>query len=160
MAREYRHHRKTIRKILRGEEPGYRRRQAAGEPQMGPVAELIREWLAADRASPPKQRHTARRIYHRLVSEAGFGGAESTVRRWVSRCRAELGLGAAATAIPLDPAAGVEAEVDWGRAEVIMAGRRQEVKLFCLRSRYSGQAFVRAYPWERQEMFFDGHEAA
>ena len=26
-----------------------------------------------------------------------------------------------------------------------------------MRSRYSGKAFVRAYPWERQEMFFDGH---
>jgi len=43
LAREYGHHRKTIRKILRGEEPGYRRRQAAGEPRMVPVAELIRE---------------------------------------------------------------------------------------------------------------------
>ena len=26
-----------------------------------------------------------------------------------------------------------------------------------MRSRYSGKAFVRAYPWERQEMFLDGH---
>lgn len=162
LAREYGHHRTTIRKILRGEEPGYRRAREVAHPMMDQVAAVIRGWLLADRESPSKQRHTARRVFHRLVIEHGFSGAESTVRRWVRQCRVELGLGPAASgaAIPLDPASGVEAEVDWGRAVVIMAGRRQEVKLFCLRSRYSGQAFVRAYPWERQEMFFDGHEAA
>jgi hypothetical protein len=31
------------------------------------------------------------------------------------------------------------------------------VKLFVMRSRYSGKPFIRAYPWERQEMFFDAH---
>ena len=38
-----------------------------------------------------------------------------------------------------------------------MNGEDRQVKLFCMRSRYSGKAFVRAYPWERQEMFLDGH---
>ena len=41
-----------------------------------------------------------------------------------------------------------------------MAGERSRVKLFVMRSRYSGKAFVRAYPWERQEMFFDAHMRA
>ena len=31
----------------------------------------------------PKQSHTARRIYKRLVDEKGFTGAESTIRRVV-----------------------------------------------------------------------------
>jgi hypothetical protein len=38
-----------------------------------------------------------------------------------------------------------------------MAGQLVTVKIFCMRSRYSGKSFVRAYPMERQEMFFDGH---
>ena len=38
-----------------------------------------------------------------------------------------------------------------------MNGQDRQVKLFCMRSRYSGKAFVRAYPWGRQEMFLDGH---
>jgi len=162
LAREYGHHRKTIRKILQGEEPGYRRSREPAHPRMDGVAEVIKGWLRSDRTSPRKQRHTARRIFQRLVDEHGFPGAESTVRRWVRQCKAEMGLGPAANeaVLPLDPAVGEEAEVDWGRAWVILAGRRQEVKLFCLRSRYSGKAFVRAYPWERQEMFFDGHMAA
>ena len=160
LAREYGHHRKTIRKILAGQEPVYRRRKEAAEPVMAEVGWLVRGWLEQDRAAPPKQRHTARRIWQRLVAEHGFRGAESTVRRWVRGCKAAAGWDQPAAVLPLDPAAGVEAEVDWGRAWVELAGRRTEVKLFCLRSRYSGQAFVRAYPWERQEMFFDGHLAA
>ena len=49
-----------------------------------------------------------------------------------------------------------EAEVDWGTAWVRMGGQDRRFKLFCMRSRYSGKPFVRAYPWERQEMFLDG----
>ena len=38
-----------------------------------------------------------------------------------------------------------------------MKGEDVQVKLFCMRSWYSGKSFVRAYPGERQEMFLDGH---
>ena len=56
-----------------------------------------------------------------------------------------------------DPEQALEAEVDWGTAWVRMKGEDVQVKLFCMRSRYSGKSFVRAYPRERQEMFLDGH---
>ena len=59
--------------------------------------------------------------------------------------------------VPLDPEHAREAEVDWGTAWVRMNGQDVQVKLFCMRSRYSGKSFVRAYPRERQEMFLDGH---
>jgi hypothetical protein len=38
-----------------------------------------------------------------------------------------------------------------------MAGEKRTVELFCMRSKYSGRDFVRAYPHARQEMFFNGH---
>ena len=41
----------------------------------------MRQWLADDESAPRKQRHTARRIYDRLVAEHGFPGAEVTVRQ-------------------------------------------------------------------------------
>ena len=59
--------------------------------------------------------------------------------------------------MPLDPEQASEAEVDWGTAWVRMNGEDLQVKLFCMRSRYSGKSFVRAYRWERQEMLLDGH---
>lgn len=41
--------------------------------------------------------------------------------------------------------------------EKLCESQDRQVKLFCMRSRYSGQAFVRAYPYERQEIFLASH---
>jgi transposase len=151
------HHRKTIRKALRGEEPKYRRKKKVVCPVMDPVAPVIARWLREDEQRPKKQRHTAHRVYGRLVDEQGFEGAESTVRRWVREWKAAQGQSGKEAVVPLDPEVAREAEVDWGTAWVEMAGKSRQVKMFVMRSRYSGKPFIRAYPWERQEMFFDAH---
>jgi len=157
IAREYGHSRKTIRKALAGLEPKYRRKKDPPCPRMDPIAKTVEVWLQEDKERPRKQRHTARRVYTRLVEEYGFKGSEATVRRWVRQCKNRLGLGIQQAVIPLDPECAQEAEVDWCTAHVRMAGELRIVKIFCMRSRYSGKSFVRAYPWERQEMFLDGH---
>ena len=123
---------------------------------MDPVAVVVDRWLKIDREQPVKQRPTAHRVWRRLVDEHGFTGAEPTVRRWVRERKFRLGLNRPMAVVPLDPEQAREAEVDWGTAWVRMGGEDRQVKLFCMRSRYSGKAFVRAYPWERQEMFLDG----
>jgi len=155
--RETGHHRETIRKALRGEEPRYRRKKTVARPVMDPVGGIIERWLLADRKVDRRQRHTAHRVYERLVAEHGFEGAESTVRTWVRQWRAAQGEGDRKAVIPLDPEAAREGEVDWGTAQVWMAGELRSVKLFVMRSRSSGKPFLRAYPWERQEMFWDAH---
>ena len=157
IARETGHHRKTIRKVIAGMEPAYRRQQKPVCPVMEPWGKVVENWLEEDLKQPSKQRHTSRRIYRRLVEEYGFKGAESTVRRWVQDSRRRLGVGRSEAVIPLDPEVAREAEVDWGTGMVRMEGESRTIKYFCFRSRYSGKIFVRAYPWERQEMFFDGH---
>jgi transposase len=160
ISRETGHTRKTIRKVLQGLEPKYRRKEEPGCAVMDPVAAMVEGWLKADQQEHRKQRHTAHRIYTRLVEEEGFKGAESTVRRWVRERKARMGMNAALAVVPLDPEVAREAEVDWGSAWVVMAGERRLIKFFSMRSRYSGKSFVRAYPWERQEMFFDAHMRA
>lgn len=157
IAQETGHHRKTVRKALAGMEPRYRRQWEPACRVMDSVGPVVENWLKQDLEQPRKQRHTARRIYQRLVEEHQFEGAESSVRRWVRDSKARLGLGKSLAVVPLDPEAAREAEVDWGSAMVQMEGQSQPIKYFCLRSRYSGKIFVRAYPWERQEMFFDAH---
>lgn len=81
--------RQTIRKALAAPAapPRYELSAARPSPVMGPYLPLVRQWLAEDEDAPPKQRHTARRIYDRLVSEHGFTGAEVTVRQAVARLR-------------------------------------------------------------------------
>lgn len=157
IAKEYGHSRKTVRKALRGVSPEYKRKKALASPVMGPYREVILSWLRSDLDAPQKQRHTAHRVFTRLVEEAEFSGAESTVRRYVRKLRIEAGLYNKEAFVPLDVDAGKEAEIDWGKAVVIMAGEQRVVNLFCMRPKYSARDFVRAYPHARQEAFFDGH---
>ncbi|KAF0957139.1 hypothetical protein [Rhodococcus sp. T7] len=68
----------------------YRRRV---RPAIDDWAELVDSWLVADKQAPRKQRHTARRVWQRSVSEHGATMSEATVTRYVRR-RSELGLAA------------------------------------------------------------------
>ena len=110
-----------------------------------PHAATIRAWLVADADAPRKQRHTARRIWERLVDEHGADVAESTVRRYVRECRRELNLEHRDVAIVAHHLAGSEAQVDFGLADVIMAGERTSVSVFELRLSHSGVAIHVAF---------------
>ncbi len=154
------HSRNTVKKALRGEAWGYKERQYQPFPVLGPYLEIIDGWLTGDKEQPRKQRHTARRIYNRLVNEHGYKGGESTVRRYVRMAKIMLGVDAPQAFIPCDPEAGYEAEVDWGTAKAIIAGESVRLKFFCMRSKYSGKHFVRFYSCERQQAFFDAHVQA
>lgn len=98
-----------------------------------------------------KQRHTARRIYDRLVEEKGFEGGESTVRRAVREIRGKT----PQAFIPLqfDPADAIQ--VDWGEATVYLNGERTVVNLFCARLCYSCRPIVLAYRRQNEESFLD-----
>jgi hypothetical protein len=80
---------------------------------------IIDQWLVEDRKRPPKQRHTARRIYHRLVAEHGFAGGESTVREYVRQRRSKV----RPLFIPLAYQPSQDAQCDFGEALVLMEGR-------------------------------------
>ena len=157
ISRETGHSRNTIKKAIRGEPWEYKQRSHQPYPVLGKYLEIIDGWLNEDKKSPKKQRHTARRVYNRLVTEYGFKGVESTVRKYVREAKVRLGVNAPAAFIPLDPESGVEAEIDWGSATAIIGGEKRQLKFFCMRSKYSGKHFVRFYPCERQQAFFDAH---
>jgi transposase len=160
IARKTGHSRNTIRKILRNEHSGYATRKQQPMPALEGFAEVIDSWLEQDKQRPPKQRHTARRIFRRLVHEHGFQGSESAVRRYVRQAKTRIGLGAKGAFVPAEPDAGLEAEVDWGDFKAYIAGKLTPLKLFCMRSKYSSTSFVRAYPVERQQALIDAHMQA
>jgi transposase len=160
LARLTGHSRNTIKKAIRGEPWGYKERNHQPFPALGDYLGTIDRWLEGDKENPSKQRHTAHRIYNRLVCEQGFKGSESTVRRYVRFAKMRLGIETPCAFIPCDPEAGHEAEVDWGAATAIISGEEVRLKFFCMRSKYSGKHFVRMYPCERQQAFFDAHARA
>lgn len=127
-------------------------------PKLGPYRARIDEWLAADQEVPRKQRHTARRIWQRLVEEHGADVSERQVERYVVAKRREIG--EVEAFVPLVSDAGVEAEVDWGQAQVIVRGEPVDVHLFLMRACHSGASFVAAFHSETQQAFLEGHVAA
>ena len=149
------HSRVTIRKVLEGEFPEYRRRSAKPYPVLEQYRNTIEHWLKEDNENPKKQRHTARRIYTRLVEEEGYAGSEVTVRRYVRQVKAKEGMETPGAFLVLEPECGKEA--DWGEALAIVKGIRTPFHFFCMRPKFSGKPFVRAYPCERQQAFFDAH---
>lgn len=66
IARELHHARRTVRKAIHDPSPPqYTRVVLTAKPVLDPFAAIIDRWLDDDLSSPKKQRHTARRIYHR-----------------------------------------------------------------------------------------------
>jgi len=157
IARERHHSRKTVKKaIMDGGVPKYHLTRAKPCPVMGPYRDIIESWLKEDRSQPKKQRHTAHRIYERLVNEFSFTGAERTVREYVRKLRFDL----EDMAIPLEFDPGSDAQCDWGEAWVYMEDELTRVQVFCMKLCYSGKPFLVTFPTQRQEVFFEGHRQA
>jgi transposase len=122
-------------------------------PVQSLVESLVHEMLRDDDIAPKKQRHTARRIYHRLIEEHSYTGSEATIRRMVAAHKQRT----PEVFVPLEYDPGAEAQVDFGEAEVFLGGLATKVHLFCMKLAYSRQPFVMAFATQRQEAFFEGH---
>lgn len=150
-------HRRTVRQAIQSAVPPPRKERSR-EPVVltAEVQGIVEHWLEEDRRAPRKQRHTARRIYSRLVREHGFRGGESTVRRYVAKRKRELALGVRA-AVPLEHLPGAEGEVDWYEAYAEFPEGVRRVDVFLMRACYSGREFHLALPRSTQQAFLEGH---
>jgi transposase len=157
LARRFEVHRRDVRAALASAVPPARKVAVRASPKMDAWKPIVDGWLAVDRVAPRKQRHTARRVWQRLVAEHGAQIGESTVRRYVARVRADSALPLAQVIVPQTHLLGAEAEVDFGTISVYLAGVLLEVSLFVMRLSASGRGFCRAYLNEAQDVFLDGH---
>jgi transposase len=154
-------HRRAVRQALASAVPPVKRSPVSRPaPKLGEFRAIIDAWLIADREAPRKQRHTAKRIHQRLVDEHGAEVAEVTVRQYVRARKRQLGWPVADVFIPQHHEPGAVAEVDWGQAEVDLAGERVTVHLFVMRASFSGATFCQASPVETQQAFLELHVQA
>jgi transposase len=120
-------HFETLKKILEHPEPpGYRTNITRAKPKIGPYLEQIEQIIAEDKHSPKKQRHTAKRIYHR-IKEMGYQGKYTQVKeavREIKRVKREVFM-------PLIHRPG-EAQVDFGYAAVKVSLTNQVYGIFWL----------------------------
>lgn len=154
-------HRRTVRQALAAAVPPpgktYPPRR---KPAIDPWVAVIDGWLLADKDAPKKQRHTARRVWQRLVAEHGARLAEVTVSRYVARRRVELGLEQREVSIPQTHLAGAEGEVDFGEFVATLGDVVIKVWMFVMRLSHSGKAFHVAFATQAQEAFLEGHVLA
>lgn len=104
--------------------------------KLDPWKEIIDQWLISDKSMPRKQRHTAFRVYERLLNECdGFDCSYETVNRYVRNKRKELKLRNKEPMIPLDHSVPGIAQSDFGDV------------LFCEKGiLYEGHEFVMSFP--------------
>ena len=145
----------ALAKILaNAEPPGYQMAEIRRKPVIGPHLATIEAILADDKEAPPKQRHTARRIFERLRDEHGYTGCYSQVQTAVQRAKQY----SKEAFVPLSHPPG-HSQFDFGEAVVEIDGVRTKAHLGVITLPYSDTYFLSAYPRECTETFQASHVA-
>jgi transposase len=166
LAKRYGVHRRTVRQALADAVPPPRRTPVRRAPKLDGVKAIIDQWLREDLDAPAKQRHTAQRVWQRLVDEHHMVELSySTVRDYVARRRGEVALErdellVERAFVPQQHQPGLDAEVDFADLWVRVDGEPIKWFLFTLRLSYSGKAVHRVFSSQGQEAFLEGHQYA
>ncbi len=127
--------------------------------KLDPYKPLIDSWLTEDKKAPRKQRHTAKKVYNRLVKEApGFDASYRLVASYVAAKRKELNLAAKSREgyIPLIHRPG-EAQADFGYADFYENGQYHEkAKYLVLSFPYSNGGYLQLNYGENLECLLEG----
>ncbi len=129
-------------------------RKKVHHPVLGPFLDIIDTWLLEDERLPRKQRHTGRRIFHRLQEEFGFQGGERTVTAYVAKRRKQMVLERVERYERLEHPGG-EAQADFGTVYIVKGGELVERKVLTLSFPYSNAAFAFPVPKENTECFLE-----
>ena len=148
--------RNTVKRYFNGSHVPWEREGTSGRTKYvitDEVLDFIRECLGEDETENiKKQKHTAKRIYDRLVAEKDFSGGESTIREIVAELKAKQ----AKVFIPLSYDPGEAIQVDWGEATVYLARKKIKVNLWCMRECYSADMFCNVFYRQNEESFLEG----
>lgn len=130
--------------------------QAGHDVLVGLVA-VIEGWLADDERRPRKQRHTAKRVYDRLVDEHGYTGSYSTVQRFIKSYKtAHRRSGEGYSELVWPPG---QAQADFGQAQVFIAGIATLVHVLVVSFPYSNMRFAQVFAGETSECVCAGLRA-
>jgi hypothetical protein len=128
--------RNTVRRYLKGAEPGVRRPAARGRPVLERVRARIDELLDGSKTwTQGKQRLTATQLHRMLVDEGHSVGA-TLVKQYVAECKRQR----REVFVPLDYPPGDLGEVDFFEVLVDVGGERQKAWLFVVRLMCSGRS--------------------
>lgn len=118
--------------------------------------EKIKEWLEDDQKTRFKQRHTARRIYQRLIEEYGesFECSYTLVQRFCKKAR-EHSKQSRKGFLELVWHPG-EAQADFGEADVFELGKKVTIKFLCVTFPHSNSGYIQLFGGETAECVLQG----
>lgn len=117
-------HRRDVRQALASAVPPERNVPVSPAPALDRWKPTIDGWREADRVAPRKQRHSAPRVWHRLVTEHGADVGQSTVRRYVAEVHRWMDVPLVEVMVPQDRVLGAEGEVNPDDLGPVVALRR------------------------------------
>lgn len=125
-------------------------------PKLAPFKADIEEWLLEDKRVKRKQRHTAKRVYDRLVEKyrGDFKCSYRTVAEYVAIKKREI-YHKPEGYLPLEHPPG-EAQVDFGDAAFYENGQLYHGKYLDLSFPYSNHGYLQLFKGENQECLFEG----
>jgi len=157
IAREFGIARRTVSKYLNNPDaPRYSFSKPRSKPVTGQWREAIERIIEQDKEAPRKQRHTAKRIFERLV-ESGYGGSERAIRQLVAEIKNKP---AASASVPLVFPPGKDAQVDFGESYAKLGGQQVKLHGFEMRLNFSRKKFVAFFHSTDKEAFLEGHVRA
>jgi transposase len=162
IARMTNNDRKTIRKYIFNEDwnmPNTKPPLSEDVPKLTPYKPKIDQWIETDRLAKRKQRHTAKRVYDRLVEEheGNFTCSYHTVAKYVAEKKKAV-YGVQPGFLPLEHPAG-EAQADFGDAQFYENGHLYDGKYLNISYPYSNQGYLQLFKGENEECLFKGMQA-
>jgi len=128
-------------------------------PKLNPYKPTIDRWLENDKQAPRKQRHTAKRVYSRLVKEEkGFDCSYRTVASYYAVKHKELFGGLKEAFLPLVHQPG-ESQADFGTAEFYENGMKLTGKYLELSFPQSNKGYLQLNYGENMECLLEGIDA-
>lgn len=152
LARRFDLDRKTVRRCLRGEEWRSYRRTVTRSTILDPHREFVEQ-------RAPEVNYSARVLYQELRASHGYAGSYETVKQFVSPLRA-AGASDELTQTRFETPPGLQSQVDWGQALVVLGNDQVKMHFFVLTLGFSRRGFCCGCPDERLGQFLDAHERA
>lgn len=158
ISREMGYDRKTVRNFINKKDWNEAAPIIKGEtefPKLEPYKELITKWLVGDKKAKRKQRHTALRVYNRLMEEVeGFDCSYRTVASFVAIKKKEI-FKKTEGYLPLEHPGG-EAQVDFGDAQFYENGTLHNGKYLNVSFPFSNKGYLQLFYGENMECLLEG----
>jgi len=154
IAQELGVHRNTVTRALENPDQEYRRALPVKSPVNDPFQEKIKKMVLENSKKPRDEKLTKTRM-HEILCEDKYPGSYSTFTYLVRKIEEELELNIPETFIKLNPIKGTM-QVDFGETYVIKGTKKKKIFFFAAKLCHGKGEFVKAYPLQRREFFFDG----